>query len=187
MQAGSTIVGNAAASGNNTLILGGTANAVFDVASIGAAAQYQNFNVFEKTGTSTWALTDTGTTATPWTIQLCTLQIGNGGMSGSLLGDVTDNGTLAFDRSDALTFDNVISGTGTVSQAGTGNTNVMAGALAIGDEAHTGASIVSGLTTVAAGASLGGYGTVTGSVDNSGTMAAANALASFASGNTGTM
>ena len=62
----------------------------------------------------------------------------------------------------------------------------MAGTLAIGDEAHTGATIGSGLTTVAAGASLGGYGTVAGSVNNSGTVAAANALASFASGNTGT-
>ncbi|CAB3765287.1 autotransporter outer membrane beta-barrel domain-containing protein [Paraburkholderia solisilvae] len=201
LQAGSTITGNvvanAAAAGNNTLILGGAANDVFDVSSIGATAQYQNFNVFEKTGTSTWALTGTGTTATPWSIQQGTLQIGNGGTSGSIIGNVTDDATLAFNRSDAFTFDNVISGTGAVNQVGTGTTiltaansysggtNVMAGTLAVGDAAHTNATIGSGLTSVAASATLGGYGTVSGSVNNSGTVAAANAIASFASGSTG--
>jgi hypothetical protein len=43
-----------------------------------------------------------------------------------------------------------------------------------------------GLTTVSAGATLGGYGTVSGSVNNSGAIAVANTLASFASGSTGT-
>jgi outer membrane autotransporter protein len=200
LRAGSKIVGNVVAnvSASNTLRLGGSANDVFDVSSIGNNAQYQNFNTFEKTGSSAWALTGTGTAATPWSIQQGTLQIGNGGTSGSVIGDIADNGTLAFDRSDAFTFDNLVSGTGTVSQVGTGTTiltaangytggtNVMVGTLAIGDEGHTGATIGSGLTTVAAGASLGGYGTVAGSVNNSGTVAAANALASFASGNTGT-
>ncbi|MDQ0621961.1 autotransporter family protein [Paraburkholderia graminis] len=201
LRAGSLIVGNVvanAASTGNTLRLGGTANDVFDISAIGATAQYQNFNIFEKTGASTWALTGTGTTATPWSIQQGTLQIGNGGTSGSIVGDVTNDGTLAFDRSDSFRFDGVVSGTGSVNQVGTGTTvltaansytgatNVMAGTLAVGDETHAGASAGAGLTSVAAGASLGGYGTVSGSVNNSGTVAAANALASFASGNTGT-
>jgi outer membrane autotransporter protein len=200
LQAGSTIVGNVianTASSANTLTLGGTANDVFDVSSIGSAAQYRNFNVFQKTGTSTWALTGAGTSATPWVIQQGTLQIGNGGTSGSVLGAITDNATLAFNRSDAFTFDNLVSGTGSVNQVGTGTTvltaantysggtNVLAGTLAVGDAAHANATIGSGLTTVAAGATLGGYGTVSGSVNNSGTIAAANALSSFASGNTG--
>ncbi|QYD67994.1 autotransporter outer membrane beta-barrel domain-containing protein [Paraburkholderia edwinii] len=200
LQAGSTIVGNVianTASSANTLTLGGTANDVFDVSSIGSAAQYRNFNVFQKTGTSTWALTGTGTAATPWFIQQGTLQIGNGGTSGSVLGAITDNATLAFNRSDAFTFGNLVSGTGSVNQVGTGitvltaantysgGTNVLAGTLAVGDAAHANATIGSGLTTVAAGATLGGYGTVSGSVNNSGTIAAANALSPFASGNTG--
>ncbi len=63
----------------------------------------------------------------------------------------------------------------------------MAGTLAVGDAADTSATIGSGLTTVAAGASLGGYGSVLSSVNNSGTVTAANALASFASGSTGTL
>ncbi|MFC0691407.1 autotransporter outer membrane beta-barrel domain-containing protein [Paraburkholderia humisilvae] len=200
LDAGSVINGNVVANAGvtNTLILGGAANDVFDVALIGNTAQYQNFNVFEKTGTSTWALTGTGTTATPWTIGQGTLQIGNGGTSGSILGNVTDDATLAFNRSDVFTFDNVISGTGGVNQIGTGTTiltaansysggtNVMAGTLAVGDAAHTNATIGSGLTTVSAGATLGGYGTVLGSVNNNGTIAAANALSAFASGNAGT-
>ncbi|MEM5310118.1 autotransporter outer membrane beta-barrel domain-containing protein [Paraburkholderia sp. JHI869] len=200
LQAGSKIIGTVFAmpSSTNTLTLGGTANDVFDVSSIGPAAQYQNFNVLQKTGTSTWALTGTGTATTPWSIQQGTLQIGNGGTSGSVIGNITDNATLAFDRSDVFAFDNLVSGTGAVNQVGsgttiltaantyTGETNVLTGTLAIGDAAHTNASIASGLTTVATGATLGGYGTVSGSVNNSGTVAAANALAAFASASSGT-
>ena len=73
-----------------------------------------------------------------------TLQIGNGGTSGSITGDVTDNGTLAFDRSDSLTFAGAISGTGAVSQIGTGTTILSA------------ASTYTGATTVNAGILQGG-------------------------------
>ena len=55
-----------------------------------------------------------------------TLQIGNGGTTGSITGNVVDNGTLAFDRSDAVTFGGVISGTGNVVQRGTGTLTVTA-------------------------------------------------------------
>ena len=48
-----------------------------------------------------------------------TLQIGNGGASGSIVGDVADNGALVFDRSDAVTFGGAISGSGSVAQNGT--------------------------------------------------------------------
>lgn len=128
-----------------------------------------------------------------------TLQLGNGGASGSIVGDITDNGALAFNRSDALVFDNVISGSGAVNQVGTGTTilnaantfaggtNVLAGTLAVGDPAHTSASIGTGLTTVAVGASLGGYGSVPASVNNHGTLAVANALQSFATSGSGTL
>lgn len=54
------------------------------------------------------------------TIDAGTLQIGNGGTAGSIVGNVADNGTLAFDRSDAATFNGVISGAGAVSQQGSG-------------------------------------------------------------------
>jgi hypothetical protein len=47
-----------------------------------------------------------------------TLQLGNGGTTGSIVGNVTNNGVLAFNRSDTFTFPSVISGSGSVSQIG---------------------------------------------------------------------
>lgn len=97
LQAGSVIegnvVGNAAAS-NDTLRLGGTGSDSFDVSSIGAAAQYRNFDTFEKTGTGTWLLTGIATTATDWTIYDGTLLIGDHSAASSVIGDITNFGTL---------------------------------------------------------------------------------------------
>ena len=125
LQAGSLIFGNVvanAAGANDVLRLGGSANASFDVSTIGAAAQYQNFDAFQKVGTGTWSLIGAGTATTNWTIQQGTLQIGNGGASGSIIGNVTNNATLAFNRSNTYSFAGIISGTGAVNQIGTGTT-----------------------------------------------------------------
>ena len=55
------------------------------------------------------------------TISSGALQIGSGGMSGSLgSGNVTDNAALKFDRSDSVAVSNVISGTGSLAQIGSG-------------------------------------------------------------------
>jgi fibronectin-binding autotransporter adhesin len=84
------------------------------------------------------------------TIQGGTLQLGNGGTTGSLLGNVLDNGTLAFSRSGTFSFDGIISGTGALQQSGTGTliltgnntytggTTVNSGILQIGDGGTTG-------------------------------------------------
>jgi fibronectin-binding autotransporter adhesin len=48
-----------------------------------------------------------------------TLQIGNGGTS-SILGNVTDDAALVFDRSDILTFAGTVTGTGSVAQSDSG-------------------------------------------------------------------
>lgn len=79
-----------------------------------------------------------------------TLQVGNGGSgasAGTIIGSVTDNGALAFDRSDNVTFTGPISGGGTLTQLGggtlilngadtyTGTTTIKAGTLQIGDGA----------------------------------------------------
>ncbi len=75
-----------------------------------------------------------------------TLQIGNGGATGSIAGNVNDNGTLAFNRSTALLFGGTISGSGAVSQIGTGTVTLTA------VNAYTGVtSIASGSTLVLAG------------------------------------
>ncbi|MDF3056641.1 MAG: uncharacterized protein K0R17_856 [Rariglobus sp.] len=73
---------------------------------------------FSGTTTLTGAASHTGGT----NVILGTLQIGNGGTSGSLDGNValSAGGTLAFNRSDAASFGGVISGDGYVTKAGAG-------------------------------------------------------------------
>jgi autotransporter-associated beta strand protein len=74
-----------------------------------------------KSGTGTLTLTAdspsfTGTT----TISAGTLQIGNGGTTGSVVGNIVDNAALTFNRSNSLTYGGVISGTGSLTKSGAG-------------------------------------------------------------------
>ena len=96
------------------------------------------------------------------TITAGTLQIGDGGTAGKLAtgSAITNNGTLVFNRSNAVTqgtdFASVIAGTGNLEQAGTGNltlsgsntytgtTTVSAGTLALGGNQSIGAIAGSG-------------------------------------------
>ena len=180
LQAGSNIVGNVVAhsgAANDTLRLGGDTNSVFDVSTIGDTAQYRYFDNFTKTGASTWALIGTGTVAAPWTVDQGTLQIGNGGTSGSLAGNVVVNtgATLAFNRSDAYTYGGIVSGAGGLAQNGTGTTVLTAAStytgpttINLGTLAIDG-SITSPVTVNAAG-TLSGTGTIFGDVTNTGTI-----------------
>jgi outer membrane autotransporter protein len=218
-QGGTTIAAGTLQLGN-----GGTSGSlVGDVANNGTLAfnradtytyggQVSGAGAVNQAGTGTTVLTGDHTYTGGTTISAGTLQLGNGGTSGSLVGNVTDNGTLAFNRSDLFTFGGTIAGAGGITQAGTGTTVLTAsnaiqgdtlvarGALAIGDAAHTGATLgvaasstpqslrpmaagSGGNVQVAANATLGGYGTVNGAVANNGTVAVADALAAFA--NTG--
>jgi outer membrane autotransporter protein len=69
----------------------------------------------------------------------------------------------------------------------TGGTTISAGTLAVGDISHSSATLGGGgSVSVAAGANLGGYGSVVGDVTNNGTIFIANALPSFASSTSGT-
>jgi len=129
------------------------------------------------TGTNTY----TGGTA----ITGGTLQLGNGGTTGSIVGDVLDNGTLAFNRSNALDFSGAIFGTGGVQQNGTGTTilsavNGYTGATTVnsGTLDVEGSIASSSLTTVNGGALLTGNGIVGNTQINSG--------ARFAPGTIGT-
>ncbi len=146
----------------------------------------------DKVGTGTFILSGDNSYTGGTTISGGTLQLGSGGASGNIVGDVADNGTLSFGRSDTLAFPGVISGSGSVSQVGTGvtvltadnpytgGTTVKAGTLAVGDPAHPSASLSGGgPIDVAPGGTLGGFGSVTGSVTNDGTVTAGNATPGF--------
>jgi fibronectin-binding autotransporter adhesin len=105
-----------------------------------------------KTGAGTLTLTGANTYAGGTTISAGTLQIGNGGTTGSIVGNVTDNAALAFDRSDGVTFGGVISGTGSLTQLGAGTLTL------------TGANTYTGGTTISAGTLQIGNGGAAGSI-----------------------
>ena len=75
-----------------------------------------------KSGTGTLTLTGNNTVGGA-TINGGTLQLGDDGTTGSIAGDIADNGILAFDRSNELQFAGNISGNGSVNQNGAGTDN----------------------------------------------------------------
>ena len=127
------------------------------------AGQVSGSGVVNQIGAGTTILTADNTYTGGTTISAGTLQLGNGGTSGSILGNVVDNGALTFNRSDVLTFTGQISGSGVVNQIGAGTTILTA------DNTYTGG------TTISAGAlQLGNGGTsgsILGNVANDGLLA----------------
>ena len=102
-----------------------------------------NGTALTKAGAGTLILTGTNTYTGGTTISGGTLQIGNGGTTGSILGDVVNNGQLVFNRSNAISFNGAMSGTGGLTKQGSGvlilsgtnsysgETSIEAGALVI--------------------------------------------------------
>ncbi len=116
-----------------------------------------------KADSGTLALIANNTYSGGTTISAGTLQIGNGGASGSITGDVTDDGALVFDRSDTYDFGGVISGTGAVQQIGAGTT------VLTGDNTYTGGTTISAGTLQLGNG--GSSGSITGNVADKGTLA----------------
>jgi outer membrane autotransporter protein len=113
LDAGSTIIGtvDATAGSSNTLILGGAANASFDVSLLGA--QYLGFNALKKAGTGNWTLNNATMPRMAWTVDAGTLAVGDADHPsaqtqgevqvnaagtlrghGSIIGNVNNSGTV---------------------------------------------------------------------------------------------
>jgi autotransporter-associated beta strand protein len=153
---GTLSIGNGGATGsidpgsavtdNGTLAFNETGSLLFANAVSGTGGLAQ-------VGTGTTTLTANLTNTGPTLISAGTLQIGNGGTTGALGGGaITDNGTLAFDRSDTVTLGSAVSGSGGLSQIGSGMLIL------------TGANSFTGTTTISAGSVQIGNGGTSGSL-----------------------
>lgn len=107
------------------------------------------------------------------------LQVGDGGTNGSITTNIDNRGLVVFNRSDALTYDGVIStgSLGTVRQAGSGTTTFTGNHSYLGEtQVNSGTLVINGDQSaatgdvlVASGATLAGTGTIGGSTTISGT------------------
>nr|WMC97425.1 autotransporter-associated beta strand repeat-containing protein [Aminobacter aminovorans] len=125
-------------------------------ATIGSMIADGDMTELDKLGLGTLILTGDNTYTGKTTISAGTLQLGNGGTSGSVAGDIVNNSVLAFNRSDdALVISGYIGGTGRVEQNGTGTTTL------------TSANYYTGGTTISAGTlQIGNGGSIKGDVLN---------------------
>lgn len=94
----------------------------------------------------TFTLTGSNSFTGGTTVSAGVLAIGNGGTTGSLAGTVATSGTIAFNRSDAVTYGGVISGTGGLLKQGAGRLTLTAA------QAYTGATTITGGTLAVAAA-----------------------------------
>ncbi|MFC5610357.1 autotransporter outer membrane beta-barrel domain-containing protein [Variovorax soli] len=152
--------------GSATLTTGGNdAHATFGGAISGTGAVV-------KVGPGTQTLTGASTYSGGTTITAGTLQLGDGGATGSIVGPVLNNAALVVNRSNEASLAGPISGSGSVTQSGSGTTvlsgaNTYLGATTVANGAlyiDGNQSAATGTTSVAAGATLGGRGTVGGHV-----------------------
>lgn len=178
LQSGSTITGNVVAfSSADTLVLGGSANAGFAVSNIGAAAQYQGFGVFQKTGSSTWALTGTTSATTNWTVSSGMLLLTGAGNLGSTAGAVTvaggtlDLGGTTQTQNGGVTLTSGTIQNGTLSSSGTFSLQsgtisaALAGSGAL-TKSGTGTLFLDGTNTYTGGTTVSGGTLEVGDIDN---------------------
>ncbi|WP_230532084.1 autotransporter outer membrane beta-barrel domain-containing protein [Microvirga roseola] len=106
-----------------------------------------------KSGSGTVTLTGTNSYTGGTRISGGTIQLGAGGTTGSITGNLANGGTLAFNRSDNVTFAGAISGAGRVVQNGagtltlsgtnsySGGTQINSGVVAVSSDANLGSSL----------------------------------------------
>ncbi|MBL9183705.1 MAG: autotransporter-associated beta strand repeat-containing protein [Verrucomicrobiaceae bacterium] len=158
-------IGNGGANVARTFTLQGSSAA--DNTLVASLADMGGASSLAKAGTGKWVLTGNHTHSGGTSVTGGTLQIGTGGTSGSLgtSGIALSSGTsLIVNRSDALSFTQVISGSGSFTQAGSGTTTL------------SNNNTFTGTTTISSGVLQIGSGSTTGSVAstsivNNGTLA----------------
>ena len=123
--------------------------------SVTVSNQMSGSGSFTQDGSGTLVVTGDNTHTGTNYINSGTMQVGNGGGTGSLgAGPVVNNSALVFNRNNTLVATNQISGSGTVTQDGTGRT-VLAG-----NNTHTGTNYINnGTLQVGNGGSSGTLGT----------------------------
>ena len=196
-------------SNNGTFIYSGTANQTLSGVISGSGVLTQNNSA------STLILSGNNTYTGATTINAGTLQIGAGSTTGSVAGNILNNGTLVFNRSNAITYSGNISGNGSLTLGGgssssltlSGN-NTYSGGTTIVNNGGTGISLGAnnalgtGTLTLGNGSTLGrlhlrGYnqtitglsmGTSTNVIESAGTTGGAigTLTINLASGNTST-
>ena len=108
-----------------------------------------------KSGPGTLILSGANTYTGGTIINAGTLQLGNGGTTGGIVGNVLNNGVLTFNRSDIVSFSGFVSGTGVLMQVGSGT-------LALpNSNAYSGGTIISAGTILTQNASAVGTGPMT--------------------------
>lgn len=150
------------------------------------AGSITGLGAMDKTGSNALTLTGSHNYAGGTTIQDGELHIGNGGTTGSLTGDIVNDGRLVFNRQDDVVFAGAISGSGSLAKAGAGKLTLN------GNHAYEGDTTVSAGTLLVNGASnqshfivnaagtLGGNGTVQSVlVKSGGALAAGNSIGTF--------
>ena len=100
-----------------------------------------------------------------------TLEIGLGGTTGSIVGNIVDNGLLISARHDNVTFGGIISGSGALQLGSTG--------FASGTVILTGANTYTGATTITEGALQVGAGGTVGSIASPTVSVASGAALAF--------
>jgi fibronectin-binding autotransporter adhesin len=155
ISAGTLQLGDA---GNDGSIAGSvTDSTIFDIDDVGTTTlgQISGGGALNQVGSGTTILSAANNYAGGTTISAGTLQLGNGGGAGSLTGNITDNATLAVDRSDIYSFGESVFGTGAFAQIGTGTTILTAA------QNYTGTTtVLAGTLQLGAGGSLPTAGNV---------------------------
>ena len=103
------------------------------------------------------------------TISGGTVRLGDGGTSGSIIGDIVNNGALIYDRSDSYVDLGAISGSGTVTHQGSGTTTLAAvnsytGLTSVNAGRLDVDGVIAGSAQVAGDATLLGSGSINGTV-----------------------